>query len=356
MNKLRKKEIVFLCVYFLFIFLLFEVAFRLYLKKQYNVSFFRPDEKIYYYYSVLQNINTKEISKDDKYLDVMLLGGSVMNWAFSDVSTLIPQELDPHTTEEIRIFHLSEPSHTSRDSRIKYDLLKSKKSDIVILYNGANDFRANNAPDEMFKEDYSHYAWYEDINFILKRKEMKVTATPYVISRLTKRIIDKAIDRRYMPRGGVIEDEFKGYLEYGKKIKTDKTLKDNFRHIIQTAQKHNAPILVLTFAYHIPEGYTFEKYMDKQFDYVSEATSYPVEVWGKPEYVAKGIDVQNQAIRELVSEINYDKLYFVDMANLLGKRIGDFSDVCHLSPKGSKKFVGHIMPVILKVLAEEGSL
>ena len=56
---------------------------------------------------------------------------------------------------------MSQGAHTTLDSYLKHKALHNKTFDVVVIYHGINEVRANNSPPEIFKPDYSHYAWYE---------------------------------------------------------------------------------------------------------------------------------------------------------------------------------------------------
>jgi hypothetical protein len=66
----------------------------------------------------------------------------------------------------VRVFNLSMPALTSRDGWLQYAA------------------RANNAPPEIFREDYSHYSWYEIVNMLSAYHHRAHFALPYTVRYL----------------------------------------------------------------------------------------------------------------------------------------------------------------------------
>jgi hypothetical protein len=64
----------------------------------------------------------------------------------------------------VRVHLAAAGAQTSRDSYLKYRWLSSKRFDLVVLYDGINEACANNCPPNVFRADYSHYAWYRFLN------------------------------------------------------------------------------------------------------------------------------------------------------------------------------------------------
>jgi hypothetical protein len=84
----------------------------------------------------------------------------------------------------VRVFNLSMPALTSRDGWLQYAAIGEGRFDLVMVYHGINDARANNAPPEIFREDYSHYSWYEIVNMLSAYHHRAHFALPYTVRYL----------------------------------------------------------------------------------------------------------------------------------------------------------------------------
>ena len=89
------------------------------------------------------------------------------------------------------------PGHASRDSWLKYSALGAARFDLVLFYQGINDARANNAPPEVFREDYAHYAWYETVNALASYHRTSWFALPYTLDMLRIRMRQILTKDRY---------------------------------------------------------------------------------------------------------------------------------------------------------------
>jgi len=102
----------------------------------------------------------------------------------------------------------------------------------------------------------------------------------------------------------------------------------------------------MTFAYYVPKDYSYEKFKSCQLDYTFLEWSAPIEEWGAPTNVTKGIDAHNEVIQELAQE--HKEVLFVDQAILMPHSGVYFRDICHLTPAGFEKFVDNFYQVVLK--------
>ncbi|MBN1871339.1 MAG: hypothetical protein JW800_02085, partial [Candidatus Omnitrophica bacterium] len=250
------------------------------------------------------------------------------------------------TDKKIRIHNLSRPAHTSLDSKIKMELLKDKALDFIIFYHGINDVRANNCPQEGYRDDYTHYDWYEEISVILRHRDNRYSAIPffseYSYIKMRKRLgFDK-----YLPLDRPRED----WIAYGGDVKTRGSFRDNLLDIIKIAESKSTPILIMTYGYYIPENYSLEMFNNGEVEY--NLFSFPIELWGDPENVKAGIEAHNEVVRAVEGEVKYGKLYFLDTEKLLKKDYTNFNDVCHLTHNGVKIMVANMMPFIQEVINE----
>src|SRR5437899_75129 len=98
-------------------------------------------------------------------------------------------------------------------------------------------------------------------------------------------------------------------------IKTIGPFRNNIERIIQIAQKKHEVVLLASFSCYIPDGYSEEKFRSRALDYTMYGL--PVETWGKPACVAKGIDAHNAVIKEFARR--YDNVMFVDQQSRIPK-------------------------------------
>ena len=256
---------------------------------------------------------------------VLLLGASVLDSNHGDVPERLNEHLAAQGAKGIRVDNFSRASHTTRDSRFKYlQLCRDYPFDVVMIYHGINDVRANNCSEEVFQEDYSHYAWYEELNVADRHLQTaRFTVLPYMLDFLYHRIRQRLIPRKYIPIG---EPEAE-WLEQGSQIKTAPTFRENIQCIVDAARKRSARVILMTYAYYLSNPYSREAYEQGQLDY--EGGGYPVELWGLASNVVKGIEVHNQVLRDIAAE-NFE-VVLLDMERLIPKKGKYFQDVCHLS-------------------------
>jgi hypothetical protein len=98
----------------------------------------------------------------------------------------------------VRVFNLAKPAHTSRDSLLKYAALGEARFDLVIFYHGINEARTNNAPPEIFREDYAHYSWYETVNALAPYHGAALLALPYTLRYFIIKIRHNFLKDRYL--------------------------------------------------------------------------------------------------------------------------------------------------------------
>lgn len=265
-------------------------------------------------------------SAPDDTLDILLLGGSVLE----QTAPLWEQAVAEHTGKEVRVYNLAVSAHTSRDSRLKYEYLKGRHFDWVVVYHGINDVRMNYASDEQFKDDYTHCAWYYGMRRRLK--EGKVT-----LSTLASTITDNLTDF-----GGPTPDRY----ELGRKLRTPVPFGNNIRAIVDQAIESDSRVMLMTFAWHLPDDYSRESFKAGQLDYGTGQFAMPVEDWGEPAQAVRLLEAHNEQVRQLQTDYSGDdRVVTVDQASLLKPNGKRFTDVCHLTPEGCVEFVTGTLPV-----------
>ena len=120
-------------------------------------------------YPRLAWVEQQWVGEDDLY-DVLILGGSVVSDGFGSVGAQLAEELTARHGVRVRVHNVGARAHTSRDSLLKYRRLWRQKFDLVVVYHGINEVRANNCPPDLFREDYSHYSFYRNVDRLLSSR------------------------------------------------------------------------------------------------------------------------------------------------------------------------------------------
>ena len=333
------KKVVLVFIYVLFLCVLIEVISRAEWSIRRDVSFFSPAS--YFYYPELVNIAQQSIVKGDDSFDILLLGGSVLTKEWGDIPRLLEERVAYATKRRVRVHDLAASAHTTLDSFYKYRHLQNKSFDLVIIYHGINDVRLNNCPPEVYKEDYSQYSWYKVINFFEAHPALAHVASLYSLYYHFIRIQeDLASPPKYISR----KMPFKEWLKYGNQVKTASSFKRNIGKILDIAKKKGEPVLIMSFCYYVPADYSLEAFMARKLDYTLFGA--PIEIWGLPDNVVKGINVHNTIIRAF--EHYSDGISYVDQRASFPQSGEYFNDICHLTQKGCERFVDGIFPSVLK--------
>ncbi len=282
----------------------------------------------------LSKVKEAHPQHNDRYFDVLLLGGSVLEPGWGNVEECLRAKLQAEVADRFRIFNLAQSAHTSRDSLLKYRELVREQFDLVIVYNGINDVRLNCCPRKSFRDDYSHFAWYRSMQQHIDAGTMRQAVD----------IVDQAKTAAETFSFDASNDAL---LEEGGDIKTARPFRSNLAEIAWTAVGRRDALLMLSFAYYIPDDYTQERFENRTLDYSfrPDGWSCDAETWGKPRYVAAAIDAQNEALRGLVEE--HPEMLFADERTAMPQNGHLFIDPCHLTKEGSRQFVENLWPAVL---------
>src|SRR5262249_13406092 len=96
------------------------------------------------------------------------------------------------------------------------------------------------------------------------------------------------------------------------------------------------------FATWIPADYSPTAFAEGRLDYALHLS--PLEIWGRPEYVAAAVDRHNEVVRRLAAQ--REGALFVDQARLMPGSGRFFNDACHLTVLGSSEFVAHVVDAL----------
>ena len=322
---------------FIFSELLFRTALTCF-----DYPFFRPSgylEKKYYPF-----ITTARQCppKSSNTRNILILGGSVVNTHWSRLEIRL-DTLFQKGYPKIRKFNfvnVAMPGHNSLDNRIKYNMLKKQRFDLVIFYEGINENRANNITPELFRPDYGHIKWYDEINMLASHPEMNITVMPYALHFVYKMIKNKLTNRVYISNEQVDPQ----FSDFGEDIKTAAPYYANLSAIADLAKQKHEPLLLIKYASYFPAGVKLTgEIQDKRYFTPCYVVS-PVTTWGKPASVIKGIKKHNEMLTKVSHE---NKTYFLDMAAAMPKDSAMFCDVCHLSEPGAQHFARQIADYVV---------
>lgn len=328
-------------VYVVWMVLLLETTIRIYLVIGRQGDFVRPEMAIQSMllsrYVVSQEAFDSESLLREAPCRVLLLGASAIVENFGGVTTQLRKHLDVMGADGVQFYNMARASHTTHDSRFKYlCLCRDYPFDIVVIYHGINDVRANNCPDDVFRADYGHYAWYEELNLAEKhQKLMRYTVIPYATEFLCLRMRQKFLPRQYVPIGIPEPD----WVAMGANIKTGPSFRNNIGAVVKEARRRSAKVILVTFAYYVPSNYDGKAFWENKLDYV--AGGYSIDLWGSPSNVVRGIEVHNQITRELAAR--YDNAELLDMERLIPKEGRMFQDICHFSFDGGSDLFGKLL-------------
>ena len=343
-QQIARRRVLLGSLYLLYLVLLVEIASRSYLVIRHGLPFFGANKSTLFY-PELKALRQQPISANDGRFDILMLGGSVLYTSqFSNIEPGLIAALSHKTEREIRIHDLARPGHSSRDSYLKYKQLDDQHFDLVLVCHGINDVRANKCPPALFKLDYSHMTWYALANTANQTRDGLLFEFPFISRYLWMRAKQRL--------GIFIQDPIQlppqKWLVHGSQIKTAVPFEQNLTGILEIAQGKQETILLSTFAYYVPAGYTQEKFINKSLDYGWNFC--PIEIWGMPENVIAGIEQHNTIIRKLAGA--FDHVKFVDMENLMPNQGIYFKDICHLSDEGCSLFVENIRGTVLEVIRQ----
>jgi hypothetical protein len=318
--------------------LVFEVASRGYWALVYEPGFFDPDLLLHSFYPALAPLGEgPPVRRDDESFDVLVLGASTVHRAWGS----FPKKLDaalrargrPH-----RVYNLAAPGHTSRDSLLKYRLTARHRFDLLFVYQGINELRADDVPPERFRSDFSHMDWYREIGAIVERRRLARIFTLPFTARRAWLVFSRELGLR---EAVDLERLHSGWARYGAEQRSVAAMRANLAEILATARERGDPVLLSSFAWYVPPGYTREAFDAHTLDYAYRGRSVPLEVWGLAENIARGLAAQNVMIADLAA--SSPGVRFVDIAGAIPREGRYFIDVCHLSREGMDLLVAAVM-------------
>ena len=248
----------------------------------------------------------------------------------------------------VRFVSSGVPAQMSFDSLWKYQYwYRGYDFDLVVYYNGINDARANNYPPDVFRDDYTQFPYYRrfapvfdwvDRHPLLSRS-FGVTLGVSLYHRLAVQL--EPAFRREAPYNSPLEDP---WLVEGADVKTGRVFQRNAEEVLRVARERGQKVLLLTFAYYVPDDYSNERFFAHQTDYSFSPDSVATEVWGIKENVAAAIEAHNEAIRRAAR--HHPEALFFDMARYMPRDREHFIDICHWTDRGREVFARGVLEAI----------
>jgi hypothetical protein len=317
-----------------------EVGARAFWSAAYGVPFRSPDRILYAYYPELEMVDREQPAHGDAFYDILLLGASTLHHGWSQVAQSLSEQLALHGRRNVRIFNLALPGHTSRDSWLKYAALGKARFELVLVYHGINEARANNVPPKLFREDYAHYSWYESVNALAPYHGAASFALPYTLRHLAVRLRSLLKADQYVPT----DSPRKEWVRYGRDPRSAVPFRQNLSAILDLARGRGDRVMLMTFAIYVPQDYSLEAFNAKRLNYALH--QLPLELWGDPEHVVRTVAVHNEIVRGLAAQ--HEGVLFVDQARLMPGSGRYFNDPCHFTVIGAAKFVANLLGVLLR--------
>jgi hypothetical protein len=320
-----------------------ELSARAFWYFRYDVPFTDPGRILYAYYPELGRIARNNPSRGDGFYNVLLLGSSTLSTDYGEVPQALREGLTSEGQRNVRVFNLAVRGQTSRDSRLAYATVGRARFDLVVLYEGINEARANNAPPGVFRDDYGHFSWYEIVNALAPYHGSASVALPYTLHYVALRLRQIVMSDRYVPTEAPREE----WLQYGRDHRSVASFKQNLEAILGLASQRGDRLLLMTFATYVPENYSLNAFKKGQLDY--DLHLIPIELWGPREDVLETVALENEIVRSEVAQ--HQGILFVDQAKLMPKSGQYFNDPCHFTVAGSTRFVANLLSILPPAIA-----
>jgi lysophospholipase L1-like esterase len=289
-------------------------------------------------YPELRPVRERPPAARDGTFDLLLLGGSVLHESWGQVEAQILEQLARAGHRSVRVHNLAQAAHTTRDSLTKYAALGDARFDLVFVYHGINDARANAAPPEVFREDYSHLPWYELVNALAPAADGAVLALPATARFALARLRQSLLAGRYAGSDRPRPE----WLRYGAEPRSAAAFERNLAGVLELAARRGDRVALATFALHVPPDYSLEAFREKRLDYLLFYS--PIELWGERDHVVAAVAAHNAVVRRLAARPG---VLLVDQDRLVPRGARTFNDPCHLTNEGSEIFARNLVDAIL---------
>lgn len=276
------------------------------------------------------------LQKPADVVRVLVLGSSTM---FNrHMGERLKAALQQKTGKKIELLDAGIRSHTTRADVVKLQLLAPYQWDVVLFYNGINDLWANHVLPEDFQSDYRQLdPWYRR-NALLDNSLL----ARYVYNSFywQLRAVNKKLGQPFFPDYQFVFPK-KPYINAAG-FDSLPAFAANLEQIIAISRSIGATPVLMTFAFHLPDNYSRQAFLEKKLDYSNPDNydSRDVYNWGPPDYVREGLSRQNAIIREVAKKEVAKKqdVLLIDIDAQMSGQGRWFGDVCHFNDAGVDVF------------------
>jgi hypothetical protein len=323
-----------------------------------RLVYFTTDPRVLVYPPVANEINGLRDSDFDSEIPpgefrVLALGASA--FVTRDFQPQVESMLndDPFFSDQdlkVRVVSAGVPAHMTYDSLWKYRYwYEGYDFDLVMFYHGINDARANNYPREAFREDYTQFSYYQRFRPAFDW----IDAHP----RLSRSFLVSWVMKLSLGAKSILAPDFQREAPYNNPLndpwraeagdlKTPPVFERNVKAVMELAEDREQTLLLLTYAYYVPDGYSNERFLAEDLDYSFAEESVATEVWGWSYHVEAAIEAHDVLIREIAAD--HPELLFFDMERFMTKDGQHFIDICHWTDKGQARFAKGIVTALEK--------
>jgi len=318
----RKGEAILLAFSSLLALITLEIGSRALYAHDEKLPFFFPPEYLVYppLYHAMRDY-------DPNARNVLLLGGSVMYGAGR--GGVMEKELGPPW----RVYNLAQNAQCSLDALTKCRWLDDHgyKFDYVLFYEAINETRLNNAPHDVFREDYTHYLFYRLVHTVFgdDRPIWRAALHSALVFRIDRLITQLRETRAFGQRFVNIAYPREDWAKYGRIIKTGKPYEQNVVAMSTISRDNGATFMAAEFAYH-PIFDEVTKPGARFYEGEPDLTHFTKE-WGQWKNVYIGILMHNHVF------VRHPE--FPVLSTRAFKHEEYFTDPCHFTPEAERKFI-----------------
>lgn len=275
---------------------------------------------------------------------VLVLGSSTM---FNrHMGERLKVALQQKTGKKIELLDAGIRSHTTRADVMKLQLLAPYQWDVVLFYNGINDLWTNHVLPENFHADYRQLdPWYRR-NLVLDNSLL----ARYIYNTFywQLRAINKKTGQPFFPDYQFVFPK-KPYINAAN-FASLPAFSANLEQIIAISRSIGAKPVLMTFAFHLPDNYSRQAFLDKSLDYSNPDNydSRDVFNWGPPDYVREGLSRENAIIHDVAKK---QDVTLIDVDAKMSGQGGWFGDVCHFNDAGVEMFTALVAEALQQSVA-----
>jgi hypothetical protein len=332
---------------FLWVIFIVEFTLRLGLVLLGGTSFLKPSEFIYHFYPMAKTVREQYKNSDKTAFKILILSCSTLHRDWGNFEELLSKELKKTedslglSTKNNVVFSTAGIGFSSADNLNCYRLLADLKFDLVIFYGGINDARFNNCPSEVFKQDYGHLPWNNEINTLQRHTEINYTVLPFFIDYTYQLALQKINKLQFIPEHYACRIH---WWKYGSSLKSLSSFEKNTYSILQLAQKKRETLLFISYCFFSPENYSLSNFKTQSLRYNFQTNSRETEIWGFPKNVVAFLNSSNNILQQKYNA----NCYSLVLPNI-SSNPDFFADICHFSPSGLSAFCKQLAEEIIAI-------